>query len=137
MNPLFTPTRLLLFLMPFLFYALHGSASPRKQAQPRKPASSQSQTAVPTSTVPSQQPQAGSAPLFNAPTALSAAPSAGSRSNSLTFEDEVISGMNRNPLDSLTQIGKGDNHNQNRLYRKKEHFKLELIYSIRETGLVR
>ncbi len=60
----------------------------------------------------------------------------GSRSSSLNFEDEVVEGMNRNPFDSLTHIGKNDDRNQKHLYRKKSNFRYEIKLNIREMGLL-
>jgi hypothetical protein len=84
---------------------------------------------------------AGTAP--QPPTSLSTAapqPVAGDnpfgRSTSLNFEDEIVEGMNKNPFDSLTSVGKNDTRDQDRLYKKKPHFRFETKLTIREMGLL-
>jgi hypothetical protein len=56
------------------------------------------------------------------------------RSKKLDFDDEMIEGMNRNPLDSLTRVGKNDLRNHDRLYRRKQNFKREIRQTTREMG---
>ncbi len=54
------------------------------------------------------------------------------RSKSLDFDNDVIEGMNKNPLDSLTRVGKNDDKDQSRLYQRKPHFKREIRQTVRE-----
>jgi hypothetical protein len=54
------------------------------------------------------------------------------RTKSLDFDGEVIEGMNKNPLDSLTRVGKNDDKDQSRLYQRKPHFKREIRQTVRE-----
>ncbi len=56
------------------------------------------------------------------------------RSNSLSFEDNVVEGMNKNPLDSLQQVGREDGKNHGRLYKKRTEFQNEIRQSVQEAG---
>lgn len=56
------------------------------------------------------------------------------RSKSLDFDNDVIEGMNKNPLDSLTRLGNKDDKQQDHLYRKKANFKREIRQSVQEMG---
>ncbi len=58
------------------------------------------------------------------------------RTNSISFEDEIIEGMNKNPFDSVTHMSKKDDRSQRRLYKRKENFRYEMKLTIREMGLV-
>jgi len=62
------------------------------------------------------------------------APIKANRTKAIDFEDEVIEGLNKNPLDNLQTVGKRDNSGQNRLYRKKPSFKRELRRTTTEMG---
>ena len=44
------------------------------------------------------------------------------RSKSINFEDDVIEGINRKPLDAFNQISENNNHRKNHLYRKRAGF---------------
>jgi hypothetical protein len=57
-----------------------------------------------------------------------------SRGKSLDFDDEMVEGMNRNPLDSLTRVGRRDQRDHDRLYRRKQNFKREIRQTVREMG---
>lgn len=55
------------------------------------------------------------------------------RSKSLDFEDSTIEGVNKQPLDSLSQISDRDaKRKKNHLYWKKTHFHPETQESLRE-----
>lgn len=55
------------------------------------------------------------------------------RQKSLDFEDEVVEGVNKKPLDSLNQISQKDkNRNRLFLYWKKHHFKEKTHETLRE-----
>ena len=55
------------------------------------------------------------------------------RKTSIKFEDEVVEGMNKNPLDSVEQISQQDSEGQH-LYRKRKSFKDQTPTLIREMG---
>jgi hypothetical protein len=44
------------------------------------------------------------------------------RSKSIHFEDELVEGINRKPLDSFNQISELNDSNQNHLYKKRKGF---------------
>ena len=44
------------------------------------------------------------------------------RSTTINFEDDVIEGINRKPLDSVNQISERDRKNRNHLYKKRAGF---------------
>lgn len=44
------------------------------------------------------------------------------RSTSINFEDEVVEGINRKPLDSVNQISERDGRGKQHLYRKRAGF---------------
>lgn len=44
------------------------------------------------------------------------------RSTVLNFEDEMVEGINRKPLDSVNQIGEKNKNKKNHLYRKRAGF---------------
>jgi hypothetical protein len=46
----------------------------------------------------------------------------GKRSTSINFEDEMIEGINRKPLDSVNQISERDGRGKQHLYRKRAGF---------------
>jgi len=57
---------------------------------------------------------------------------AGSRGRVIDFEDEVVEGMNKRPLDSLSQVSERDRRKrQNHLYRKRAGFKTETRETLR------
>ncbi len=56
------------------------------------------------------------------------------RQKSLDFEDSVIEGMNRDPLDSVQHVGRKDPGGAGRLYRKKPDFRSETGRTLQETG---
>jgi hypothetical protein len=58
----------------------------------------------------------------------------GEKSKSIDFDSEVVEGMNKNPLDSLTRVGKKDDKQQGHLYRRKGHFKREIRQTVQEMG---
>jgi hypothetical protein len=56
------------------------------------------------------------------------------RQKELNFEDDVIEGINRKPLDSVNQISERDDHEKPHLYRKRATFSdlnLELSDNLR------
>lgn len=53
---------------------------------------------------------------------LAVAQDNGKRSKSINFEDDVIEGINRKPLDSFNQISESNNKKKNHLYRKRAGF---------------
>jgi hypothetical protein len=44
------------------------------------------------------------------------------RSKSIHFEDELVEGINRRPLDSFNQVSEGDLNSRSHLYRKRSGF---------------
>ena len=55
------------------------------------------------------------------------------RTKVIDFEDEVVEGMNKRPLDSLSQISERDKkRHKPHLYRKRAGFRHETLESIRE-----
>jgi hypothetical protein len=58
----------------------------------------------------------------------------GDRSKSLDFDNDVIEGMNKNPLDSLTRVGNQDDKQQGHLYRRKADFRRETRQTTQEMG---
>jgi hypothetical protein len=64
-----------------------------------------------------------------------ASPTAGAaekRQKVIDFEDEVVEGMNKRPLDSLSQISEADRKRRKpHLYRKRASFKSETAESVR------
>jgi hypothetical protein len=76
-------------------------------------------------------------PPTTAPAAAPApapAPRVGERSKNVSFEDSVVEGMNRNPLDSLEHIDKRDHSKRTHLYQRRGHFKKELKDASKSTG---
>jgi hypothetical protein len=54
------------------------------------------------------------------------------RTKVIDFEDEVVEGVNRKPLDSLNQISERNGHKKNpHLYRKRSGFKSETAENLR------
>lgn len=47
----------------------------------------------------------------------------GNRKRSIDFEDTLVEGVNKQPLDSLSQISEDRNKNDIRLYRKRAGFR--------------
>lgn len=56
------------------------------------------------------------------------------RSTSIDFEDDIIEGMNKNPFDSLTRVGKQDGAGGAHLYHRKKGFGREIKQTVREMG---
>jgi hypothetical protein len=84
--------------------------------------------------VPSNAPQNG-APQASAPS-RSVNLNAPSRTNDMSFDDDLVVGMNANPFDSLTHIGRKEDRDQGALYRKKASFKREISGTAQEMGYV-
>jgi hypothetical protein len=61
-------------------------------------------------------------------------PPAAKRGKSLSFDDNVVEGMNKNPLDSLQNIGREDGKSHGRLYKKRTDFQNEIRQSVQEAG---
>jgi hypothetical protein len=54
------------------------------------------------------------------------------RSKVIDFEDETIEGLNKRPLDSLSQISEKDRHRRKpHLYRKRSSFRSETAETLR------
>ena len=63
------------------------------------------------------------------------APSANSqRTKSIKFEDDLVEGMNKNPLDSLERLGRRDGAAQGHLYHKPSEFTDALRQTVHEMG---
>ena len=59
------------------------------------------------------------------------------RQKSIDFEDEVVEGMNKRPLDSVSQISEKDrNKRKPHLYRKRAGFRDETIQTLGEIKTV-
>ena len=56
----------------------------------------------------------------------------GGRGRSIDFEDSVVEGVNKRPLDSLSQIGDADRRKRPHLYRKRSGFRMETLETVRE-----
>src|SRR5947209_783004 len=55
------------------------------------------------------------------------------RQKVIDFEDEVVEGMNKRPLDSVSQISERDkNRHKPHLYRKRASFRSETLQSLHE-----
>ncbi len=72
--------------------------------------------------------------LFLIPT-LSFAANTG-RSKQIDFEDNVVEGMNKNPLDFLENVAKKDGKGNIPLYKKRTNFRNELRSNSHEMGYV-
>lgn len=70
-------------------------------------------------------------PQAQAPTPVSSASPVSARKTSISFEDEVVEGMNKTPLDSIEHIGQLDSDGQH-LYRKRKSFKDQTPTLVRE-----
>ena len=73
--------------------------------------------------------------LFIGAAGLSAGMAAGSekRMKVIDFEDDVVEGMNKRPLDSLNYLSDQEkDRNRKRLYRKRVGFKTETQETLRE-----
>ncbi|MBC7397259.1 MAG: hypothetical protein H7333_07425 [Bdellovibrionales bacterium] len=53
---------------------------------------------------------------------LAYAQESGKRSKNINFEDELIEGINRKPLDAFNQISEQNKRRKNHLYRKRAGF---------------
>ena len=59
------------------------------------------------------------------------------RKKSLDFDDELVEGMNKRPLDSLNQISEKDKRRRRpHLYRKRTSYDLEIAKNLKELGFV-
>ncbi|OFZ78765.1 MAG: hypothetical protein A2583_09855 [Bdellovibrionales bacterium RIFOXYD1_FULL_53_11] len=57
------------------------------------------------------------------------------RAKAIDFDDEVVEGMNKRPLDSVSQLSEaGRNRKKDHLYRKRGGFKGETAVMLRELG---
>jgi hypothetical protein len=56
------------------------------------------------------------------------------RGKNLEFDDNVVEGMNKNPLDSLQNVGREDGKTHGRLYKKRTDFQNEIRQSVQEAG---
>lgn len=69
--------------------------------------------------------------------ALSLANGAPSRQKVIDFEDELVEGMNKRPLDSVSQVGDGKRQAEKpHLYRKRVSFRSETRETLREARYV-
>lgn len=75
----------------------------------------------------------GAAPAFADGPAPASAP-VKKRSGKLEFDDNVVEGMNKNPLDSLQNVGREDGKSHGRLYKKRTDFQSEIRQSVQEAG---
>ena len=68
---------------------------------------------------------------------LSLADPKSTRGKVIDFDDELVEGMNKRPLDSLSQVGDAGKHRKKpHLYKKRAGFRdqtLETIYEVRYT----
>lgn len=65
-----------------------------------------------------------------------AAPS--TRSRAIDFEDELVEGMNKKPLDSVSQLGQRDKRRKKpHLYRKRSGFRDENLETLQTAGYSR
>ncbi len=53
------------------------------------------------------------------------------RSQAIDFEDEVVEGVNRLPLDSVTQLNRKDRSKDTHLYRKRKGFSGEIAWTLK------
>lgn len=60
----------------------------------------------------------------------------GSREKVIDFEDEVVEGLNKRPLDSLQQISDARKKNRPHLYRKRGSFRSETAETLRAVRFV-
>lgn len=58
------------------------------------------------------------------------------RSKQIDFEDNVVEGMNKNPLDFLENVAKKDGKGNIPLYKKRTNFRNELRSNAHEMGYV-
>lgn len=56
------------------------------------------------------------------------------RKKALDFEDDLIEGMNKNPLDSLEHVARKDDKNRPYLYWKRGDFRREMKQNAHEIG---
>ena len=64
---------------------------------------------------------------------MSSASEAGDRKKSLDFNEQLIEGLNKRPLDSLNSVNDGSGEGRHRhLYRKKTRFDAELRATLRD-----
>jgi len=54
------------------------------------------------------------------------------RGRVIDFEDSLVEGVNKRPLDSLSQIGDADRRKRPHLYRKRAGFRTETLETVRE-----
>lgn len=60
------------------------------------------------------------------------------RSRAIDFEDELVEGMNKRPLDSVSQLaGKDRRHKKPHLYRKRSGFRDENRETLQTAGYAR
>ena len=59
-----------------------------------------------------------------------------SHNKDLNFDDEVLEGMNKNPMDSVENLSKRDGLDNGHLYHKKANFKTEMHDSSQEAGFL-
>jgi hypothetical protein len=99
---------------------------------PKKPApQARAVQARPAARAPSQ-PAQGQA--LRQPASSDGLPAVADRSTSIDFEDDIIEGMNKNPFDSLTRVGRQDGGGGGALYRRKRGFGREIKQTVREMG---
>jgi hypothetical protein len=80
--------------------------------------------------------QSASYPVDNPkrdPAAAAAAPEK-AHNKDLNFDDEVLEGMGKNPMDSVENLSKRDAVDNGHLYHKKANFKTEMHDSSQEAG---
>lgn len=72
-----------------------------------------------------------------AATAAEAAPEAKSRSKVIDFEEQLVEGINKRPLDSVSQISEANRRKKKpHLYRKRGGFRTETVQTISDVRYV-
>ena len=61
----------------------------------------------------------------------SSAQAEGTRQKVIDFEDEYVEGVNKRPLDSVSQISEAERRRKNHLYRKRVGFRSETLETLR------
>lgn len=59
---------------------------------------------------------------------------AGKREKVIAFDDDLVEGMNKRPLDSLQQLGSANKNRRSHLYRKRGSYPTETKITLQEMG---
>jgi len=54
------------------------------------------------------------------------------RTKTMSFDENVVEGLNKNPMDSLSHVGAQDDLNGARLYHRKPNFKNEIQSAVKD-----